>query len=368
MYKLLTKKLLLSLVALSLILSVCSCGERTTPSGSASDANGNSTSGATEDADAIANTTSSDPTTVPAPESKSVLISFAGDCTIGSDTNFSYENSFHEVYEEKGYSHFFQGVKSIFDNDDYTVVNLEGTFTEATKKNVKKFNFKGPKKYADILTYGDVEAVNLANNHTYDYLETGYTDTKDALDAVQIKYFDADNLHIENIDGINFGFVGFSVRNTEKEMVLSALESLKSQGSDVIIVSYHWGVEREYSHNSKQEDFAKYAIDNGADLVIGHHPHVLQGIETYKGKHIVYSLGNFVFGGNRNPADKDSMVYQEEFLFLDNKLQETKANVIPVSISSVKSKNDFQPVILSGDERERVLKKIQKDSVNFECI
>ena len=115
-----------------------------------------------------------------------------------------------------------------------------------------------------------------------------------------------------------------------------------------------------------QENIARYAIDNGADLVLGHHPHVLQGIENYKGKYIVYSLGNFVFGGNKNPSDKDTMIFRETFTFQEGKLMDTKYEIIPCSLSSRTDLNDYQPTLLEGEEKTRVLKKVFENSTNIQ--
>ena len=82
-------------------------------------------------------------------------------------------------------------------------------------------------------------------------------------------------------------------------------------------------------------------------------------------KYIVYSLSNFVFGGNRNPKDKDSFIYQQKFTFTDNKLTDTKVNIVPVTISCQKNLNDYQPQILTGAEKTRVIDKLNKYSVNF---
>lgn len=131
-------------------------------------------------------------------------------------------------------------------------------------------------------------------------------------------------------------------------------------------MTYHWGIEREYKQNVVQESIARYTIDNGADLVLGHHPHVLQGIEYYKGKYIVYSLGNFVFGGNCNPNDKDTMIFQETFHYENDILKSTSIEIIPCSLSSRNNLNDYQPNILEGEEQQRVLRKVLENSTNLE--
>ena len=101
----------------------------------------------------------------------------------------------------------------------------------------------------------------------------------------------------------------------------------------------------------------------GADIVCGHHPHVLQGIETYKGKKIVYSLGNFCFGGNSNPSDKDTMIFQQTFTITkDGVKADNVTNIIPCSLSSERNRNNYQPTPATGSEAERIMKKIKDRS------
>ena len=108
------------------------------------------------------------------------------------------------------------------------------------------------------------------------------------------------------------------------------------------------------------------AIDEGADLVCGHHPHVLQGIETYKGKNIVYSLGNFCFGGNSSPSDMDTMIFQQIFTFENGeKVEDQNARIIPCMVSSVKTRNDFRPTPATGEDAKRILQRMNEYSRDF---
>jgi poly-gamma-glutamate synthesis protein (capsule biosynthesis protein) len=315
-------------------------------------------------------TPSSTPAITPKPVETNITLSFAGDCTLGADNNFGYPLSFTDVFDknEKDFSYFFKGVKSIFENDDLSIVNLETTFTNATTKRVKEFNFKGGPSYTNILLDGDVEVVNLANNHTYDYSEQGYNDTIDNLNKASIGYYGNNIYLIKEVKGIKIGFAGFTGFNGIKSTEVQISEAMKyfdEKDVDLKIVSFHWGIERDNYFNDTQEALGKYAIDNGADLVIGHHPHVLQGIEEYKDSYIVYSLGNFVFGGNKNPSDKDSMIFQQTFNFVNDELVDSSINIIPVSISSKTNVNDYQPTILEGDSKTKVLNRINKYSKDF---
>ena len=141
----------------------------------------------------------------------------------------------------------------------------------------------------------------------------------------------------------------------------NALEALRA-GADIVIISFHWGIEGRYQQTGDQRSLAHYAIDNGADMVIGHHPHTLQPIEVYKGRTIAYSLGNFCFGGNRNPKDKDSVILRQSFEFHGESLELLdipEPVVIPVSVSSVKDRNDYRPTVVEGANAERVIKKVK---------
>lgn len=296
-----------------------------------------------------------------------ITLNTAGDCTIGYDDNFGYSKSFNEVATLNGYDFFFQNVKEIFENDDITLINLEGTFTESNIKKVKAFNFKAPSDYVNILKSGSIEVVNIANNHIYDYNEPGYIDTINTLNNANIKYFGFNDYYVYTKDNINIGFAGIycieDVNCTKK--IDTAITELKNKNVNTIILSFHWGIEKSYKQSYIQTYLAHYAIDNGVELVIGHHPHVLQGIELYKDKYIIYSLANFSFGGNKNPNDKDSMIFQVKLKYKNEQLESNLVKIIPVSVSSVKNINNYQPTPVSGDEYTRIMNKIQKNSIGI---
>lgn len=303
-------------------------------------------------------------------ENKHIVLNFVGDCTIGNDLTFGYHNSFDQVFHknDSNYSYFFQNLQSILGKDDLTIANLETTFTDATKKQDKRFNFKGDPSYANILTEGSVEVVNLANNHTMDYWKEGYEDTKNTLSQHSIDYYGYETIHIEEVDGIKIGFAGFNVLKgykQAKEDVIDALEYMKLNNVQIKIITFHWGIERDYQFNKEQQELAHLSIDQGADLIVGHHPHVLQGIEQYKNKYIIYSLGNFVFGGNKNPKDKDSMILTYSVNATNGNLVNESINIIPVHISSKADVNDYQPYIVENDDKQRILKKINNYNYHY---
>lgn len=305
------------------------------------------------------------------PVKTSIKLSFAGDFTLGNYANQAYSGSFDQEYEKNGKdsSYFLKNVKNVFESDDLTIVNLEGPLTSATAHVEKQFPFKGSKEYANILVDGSIEAVSLANNHSEDYYKQGMNDTKAVLDEKGIGYFGYETSFVEEVKGIKIGFLGYrsmsvSMNNEQgRKTIKNAIDDLKmNQEVDVVVVYFHWGIEREYYANDDQRNLAKFTIDSGADLVVGAHPHVLQGIEEYNGKQIVYSLGNFCFGGNRNPSDSDTMIYSITMNFVDGVYNDSNYEIIPCSITSTSNRNNYQPMILQGDEKDRVLKKIERYS------
>ena len=296
-----------------------------------------------------------------------ITISAAGDVTLGRDEKFGWERTFdHELeVQNKDFGYFFRNVKDIFEADDLTIVNLETTLTTATKKADKKYRFKADPSYVEILRQGNIEAVSIANNHTLDFLEKGYQDTLMTLDEAEVGYFGYEHKYITEVRDVKIGVLGYySMRVTDelKEEIKQAIDELKNDGTDLVIVMFHWGIERDYWPNSVQKKLAYFSIDSGADLVLGSHPHVVQGIEEYNGKQIVYSLANFCFGGNKNPNDKDTMIYIQRFNFKNGELISQEYDIIPCSISTVESRNDYQPTPLEGEEAERVINKINKYS------
>lgn len=298
----------------------------------------------------------------------SLTLSVVGDCTLGTDETFDYNTSLNAYYENYGADYFLQNVKDIFSADDLTIANFEGTLTDSDEREDKTFAFKAPASYASILTSGSVEAVNTANNHSHDYGEQSFNDTLAALDDAGIVHFGYDETAVMDVKGIKVGLVGIYelYDHLEREQQLKDnIAKVKADGAQLIVVIFHWGNETETVPDSNQTTLGRIAIDEGADLVCGHHPHVLQGIETYKGKNIVYSLGNFCFGGNSSPSDMDTMIYQQTFTIdADGVKKDNVTNIIPCSISSAAydGYNNYQPTPAEGDEATRILGKINERS------
>ena len=298
----------------------------------------------------------------------SLTLSVVGDCTLGTDETFDYDTSLNAYYKNYGADYFLQNVKDIFSTDDLTIANFEGTLTDSDEREDKTFAFKAPASYASILTGGSVEAVNTANNHSHDYGDQSFNDTLAALDDAGIVHFGYDETAVMDVKGIKVGLVGIYelYDHLEREQQLKDnIAKVKADGAQLIVVIFHWGNETETVPDSNQTTLGRIAIDEGADLVCGHHPHVLQGIETYKGRNIVYSLGNFCFGGNSSPSDMDTMIYQQTFTIdADGVKKDNVTNIIPCSISSAAydGYNNYQPTPAEGDEATRILGKINERS------
>lgn len=290
------------------------------------------------------------------------VLTFVGDCTMANMKGASLSGGFIGTVG-KDYDYPFADVIDYFENDTATFINMEGTLTDSTYSEDKMFVFKGPKDYINILTQGSVEFANVANNHIYDYGQQGYNDTLSLLDEHGIAYAESrKTVLFEVADGLKIGVYAVAgAYNTNG--VAENIKALKKAGADIIIASMHWGQEYYYVPNLDQITIARAAIDAGADIVYGHHPHVLQKIEEYKDGIIFYSLGNFSFGGNNSPADKDTAILQQEFIrYPDGTLEMGELTIIPCYVSGILDYgNDYQPMPIPETDAEayqRVLTKL----------
>ena len=214
---------------------------------------------------------------------KTFTITMAGDTTLGSTDDLrKRDDCFERVAEEKGYGWFFSGLTDLFATDDLTLVNFEGTLTEETGKKEKKFNFKGPAEYTDILTLGSVEAVTVANNHTLDYGTKGREDTIANLEAAGITVSGNGELGVFEKNGVKVGMTGYCFPYKDgKKDISKDVKELRKMGCQIVIASFHWGSEYREDFTGEQRSIGRAALKAGADIVVGHHPHIVQGIESY---------------------------------------------------------------------------------------
>ena len=253
----------------------------------------------------------------------------------------------------------------------------------------KYYVFRAKPERMKLLEQMGTDIVSIANNHIYDYGADAMDDTIDLLDQAKITHVgggtnldEAKQPTYYIINGIKIGFVAasegeqykFTPEATDSTTgILTSYDTTEynqviadaSKECDYLIAYVHWGTEDEDMYNSTQTEHGKEFLKSGADIVIGGHPHVLQGIETYKGRNIVYSLGNFCFGGNSSPSDMDTMIYQQTFTIdADGVKKDNVTNIIPCSISSAAydGYNNYQPTPAEGDEATRILGKINERS------
>ena len=289
-----------------------------------------------------------------------ITISAAGDVTLGGDSRLLGYHQFMEVFERnnRDFSYFLRYVRHIFEDSDLSIVNLEGTLTYATEHIYAPFVFRAPPSFARILTYGAVDIVTVANNHTFDFFEAGYRDTLDALGAENIRYFGNDINTILDINGIPVGLFGFLMWEDSpyhRRNIENAIADLQQRGAQLIIAYHHWGIMGETLAAPYQQALGQFTLDKGAHLVLGSHPHNVQGIQEHNGRFIVHSLADFSYGGHSHPEDHDSFIFQQTFTFVDGELQDTQdINIIPIMMSSTRYYNNFQPIVADHEDAIRI--------------
>ena len=295
-----------------------------------------------------------------------VTISATGDVTIGGDTRKSGKSIFDKQLEKEpsGLSFPMENVADLFAADDMTIVNFEGTLTTTKSATSNTYSFAAPPEYVQVLTSGNIEAVSLENNHIMDHGETGYADTCQTLENNGIVYSGHLGSAIYTTDtGVSIGMLSYQTFNGNYPAIYNAIEgdiaALRSAGCQLVIVSYHWGEEKDYLPNERQVPLGRATIDAGADLVIGHHSHRINPIEEYNGKYICYSLGNFSFAGNIKPDDMDTFIFQQRFrVYPDGRVDNEGFRIVPCSISSQESVNDFKPTPKEGEAAQAVVDRL----------
>ena len=298
---------------------------------------------------------------------KTFTVTLAGDTTLGSTDDLrKRDDCFERVAEEKGYGWFFSGLEELFATDDMTLVNFEGTLTEETQKKEKKFNFKGPAEYTDILTLGSVEAVTVANNHTLDYGTQGRDDTIANLENAGITVSGNGKLAVYEKDGVKVGMTGYCFPYKDgKKDISKDVKALRDMGCQIVIASFHWGSEYREDFTGEQRSIGRAAIKAGADIVVGHHPHIVQGIESYDDTYILYSVGNLVFGGNVDPDDRDAYAARVTFTVHEDRAESPEVSIVPLRLTQLKDGTDYRPILAEGDEADRIVSRILKRSSNM---
>jgi hypothetical protein len=309
---------------------------------------------------------------------ETLTLSFIGDCSIGQAIQFeSSENSYSRVLDREGLEWPFSLVYPILSADDFTFANLEVVFTEKTRHQDKRYPLTAKPDYAKALLYSGIDAVNTANNHAYDFYREGYLNSMQTLNDLGIPHFGSfnlgtaeaqDQLFVTTVKGVLIGALGFSYpQDSDMKKISNRIQTLREQGCDLVIVSMHWGRETHLIHESYQTKYAKAIIDAGADVVWGHHPHVLQPVQFYNGKPVFYSTGNFTFG-TMSAVDPDTGIFQLQYEIGEDGLTLLSFTVVPCR---TQGSGDYRPYILT-DEQERgaMLKKLiyKKETKGFENL
>lgn len=310
------------------------------------------------------------PTPTPEPTPEFFTLSFIGDCTLTSHQKLSEQNAAHYAMRMNGdYGYPFSNTVSYFENDDFTLANLECTFSDQQMYSAQTFYFRAPTEWAQILTYGGVNFVTTANNHMYDFGEAGAQDTFNTLEYWGIPYGRDGQAQLYITEsGLTLGvYCAYRDYNPSTEAAVEAINQLIADGAEYIICAFHWGQELFYEPTKSQIDLAHACVDAGADVVYGSHSHCLQPIEEYNGGLILYSMGNWSFGGNTSPTDRDTAIVQVSVKRdLDGTVSTDSYDIIPCCISSLPigsdngADNDYRPTPYEEGSEEylRTLSKL----------
>ena len=311
-----------------------------------------------------------------------ITLSFTGDCTIGSEeTRKTQEDSLHAYANRYGYDYFFANFRELFEADDCTIINLEGVLSDSAngEKTSKRYRFRGPTEFTGILKAGSVEMAGLANNHTGDYGARGMENTKKALEDAGIGWARAMDYYLLEKDGIRIAVfsMDYALSNTIGDRLRKKMTDMKAAGEvNAIVVLFHNGNEYDPKHNTVQESRGKAFVESGADLVIMHHSHVVQGVRILNNRSIFYSLGNFVFGGNREikskkyqrdanrePTSLYCLVVQAKMYFDDNGNYTGQQMILyPAYTSSAAPANNYQPLRITANQAEPILEAMAYDT------
>lgn len=310
---------------------------------------------------------------------QTILLTFTGDVTLGCEELMRNQSeSLYSFWKNEGDKYFFANFMEFFATDDQTVINLEGVLSDTRKNEVKTktYRFRGDTAMAKILKLSSIDVANMANNHAYDYGRPGYTYTQNALKDQDIAYFGEKNIHIYEKGNIRIAFLGLNTTHyyDSRAWFRAEIPRLREEeGVDAVVFSFHVGQEYDAHRIARQEEYARAAINAGADLVIMHHPHVVQGMDVYKNRSIFYSLGNFCFGGNirvQRTANSGkfydslgALVVRAELTFSDEgEYLGQQMKLYPVHTSSSAPMNDYQPRFVTGEEAAAVIKDVQIDT------
>ena len=285
---------------------------------------------------------SAEPTPEPTPEAEpeSFILSFIGDLTL---TSHQYSSDY-ETKMNGDYSYPFSNTVQYFADDEYTIANLECTLSDQWLSSIQTFYFRAPTAAANILIEGGVDFVTTANNHADDFNKAGKLDTWAALEEYGIDFGKNDEAKIVTTpNGLRLGIYcqynnAYGDYRPDEDKAVAGIRALKEQDPDLIICAFHMGVELQYHPEVTTPETARICrrcIDEGADIIYGCHPHCLQPIEEYNDGLIMYSVGEFTFGGHTFPTDQDTAIVQVSVeRRADGKISVAGYSIIPCCVSS----------------------------------
>ena len=306
-------------------------------------------------------------------ETQTITLTCTGDFMPGSNDKVSTQAyAFQRYIEKYGFGYPFEKLQSLVGTDDITLVNFECVLNDSEPASASRFCFRGPETFAQVLPACSIEVANLANNHSGDYDAAGYRTTIAALDAVGVPYCGTtefgNHACFVDVKGVRVGFVGtFPLWNKDHPQDLEkAFQFLKDNHCDVIVASVHCGNEYSDIHGSMHDTYGKRLKNLGANLIIGNHPHVPQGINVFDGITQIYSLGNSSFGGNTGVDEEihciQGTIAQFTLYFEDGKYTGHQLTLWPIHISGTTPENNYQPVLVEGEEAQQVMRMVQKDT------
>jgi poly-gamma-glutamate synthesis protein (capsule biosynthesis protein) len=310
--------------------------------------------------------------TPPAADEKEYVISILGDCTLASAQYIDpSEHRSIEYHIQDDYSYPFTFTHEYFENDDLTISNLECALTDVRLQSVEQFYFRAPAAYAEILTQGGVDFVTTANNHMGDFGEGREEFTYATLEEYKIPYGKEGEAKILITDsGLKVGiYCACNHLSPDPDAAEAAIRQLRADGAEYVICALHWGKELVYKPFDSLVELAHRCIDAGADLIYGSHSHCLQPVEEYGNGLILYSMGNWVFGGSTAPTDMDTAIIQVHVIRSgDGSIRNAGYTVVPCCVSSRPVKdnysgdnyNDYRPTPYTegSDAYNRVLSKL----------
>lgn len=312
------------------------------------------------------------PTDVPAlsADETELVLTLGGDAVLGTrEYWWNDPESLPAYLNQYGMAYPFSGLQSLFASDDMTFINLECALKEDGKgeQTGRLWRFRGLPSYTEALWQGSIEQVNIANNHHGDYGTAGEESTRQALIDAGMPFSGYGYTYVWEKNGHKIGFAGCreTTYKNDEFVIARDINRLREQGCDVIVYSCHWGTEYDDKHNALQQEMAYRAVAAGADIVVGNHPHVVQGLTSVGGAVVFYSFGNLMFGGTHDLTTFDAMVAQVRLRFRGKAYVGCEVDVIPILTSgrSAEGVNDFRPVLAEGEDWVRIWEKVQKDTL-----